>query len=128
MQQAVAQQVRLPAGYSIAWSGQFEYLERAKHDVMNAGQLIALAEAVLLARFGDPETAEAKLVALRSAPIDPRETWRVTLFRALAAFRRGDPAAGVRALQRHLVHHAAGGLMAQKGRFSNCPPPGGTLS
>ena len=29
MQKAVAQQVKLPAGYSIAWSGQFEYLERA---------------------------------------------------------------------------------------------------
>ena len=29
MQQVVAQQVRLPAGYSVSWSGQFEYLERA---------------------------------------------------------------------------------------------------
>ena len=29
MRQAVAQQVALPAGYSITWSGQFEYLERA---------------------------------------------------------------------------------------------------
>jgi len=29
MQQAVARDVKLPAGYSIAWSGQFEYLERA---------------------------------------------------------------------------------------------------
>jgi Cu(I)/Ag(I) efflux system membrane protein CusA/SilA len=29
MQQAVAQKVALPAGYSIEWSGQFEYLERA---------------------------------------------------------------------------------------------------
>ncbi|MBY4696552.1 efflux RND transporter permease subunit [Burkholderia latens] len=29
MQKAVAQQVQLPPGYSIAWSGQFEYLERA---------------------------------------------------------------------------------------------------
>ncbi|TAM53923.1 MAG: efflux RND transporter permease subunit [Paraburkholderia sp.] len=29
MQHAVAQQVTLPPGYSIAWSGQFEYLERA---------------------------------------------------------------------------------------------------
>jgi Cu(I)/Ag(I) efflux system membrane protein CusA/SilA len=29
MQQVVASQVRLPAGYSISWSGQFEYLERA---------------------------------------------------------------------------------------------------
>ena len=29
MQQAVAKQIKLPSGYSIAWSGQFEYLERA---------------------------------------------------------------------------------------------------
>jgi Cu(I)/Ag(I) efflux system membrane protein CusA/SilA len=30
MQKVVAKEVSLPAGYSIAWSGQFEYLERAK--------------------------------------------------------------------------------------------------
>jgi Cu(I)/Ag(I) efflux system membrane protein CusA/SilA len=30
MQAAVAKEVKLPAGYSISWSGQFEYLERAK--------------------------------------------------------------------------------------------------
>lgn len=29
MQHAVAQQVKVPAGYSISWSGQFEFLERA---------------------------------------------------------------------------------------------------
>ena len=29
MQQAVARQVALPAGYSVSWSGQFEYLQRA---------------------------------------------------------------------------------------------------
>jgi Cu(I)/Ag(I) efflux system membrane protein CusA/SilA len=29
MQRAVAQTVHLPAGYSLSWSGQFEYLERA---------------------------------------------------------------------------------------------------
>ncbi len=29
MQQAVAATVKLPAGYSVSWSGQFEYLERA---------------------------------------------------------------------------------------------------
>jgi Cu(I)/Ag(I) efflux system membrane protein CusA/SilA len=29
MQRAVAREVRLPAGYSVSWSGQFEYLERA---------------------------------------------------------------------------------------------------
>jgi Cu(I)/Ag(I) efflux system membrane protein CusA/SilA len=30
LQAAVARDVRLPAGYSLSWSGQFEYLERAK--------------------------------------------------------------------------------------------------
>ena len=30
MQRVVAREVSLPAGYSISWSGQFEYLERAK--------------------------------------------------------------------------------------------------
>ncbi|MEO8313697.1 MAG: efflux RND transporter permease subunit [Pseudomonadota bacterium] len=30
MQVAVARDVKLPAGYSIAWSGQFEYLQRAR--------------------------------------------------------------------------------------------------
>jgi len=29
MQRAVSQEVRLPAGYSVSWSGQFEFLERA---------------------------------------------------------------------------------------------------
>ncbi|WP_377705533.1 efflux RND transporter permease subunit [Pseudoduganella sp. UC29_71] len=29
MQEVVAKQVKLPAGYSVSWSGQFEYLERA---------------------------------------------------------------------------------------------------
>ncbi len=29
MQQVVAEQVALPAGYSVSWSGQFEFLERA---------------------------------------------------------------------------------------------------
>jgi Cu(I)/Ag(I) efflux system membrane protein CusA/SilA len=42
MQRAVAQQVKLPAGYSISWSGQFEYLERA------ASRLKAVVPATLL--------------------------------------------------------------------------------
>ncbi|WP_318523146.1 efflux RND transporter permease subunit [Photobacterium leiognathi] len=29
-QQTVAEQLKLPAGYSLAWSGQYEYMERAK--------------------------------------------------------------------------------------------------
>jgi Cu(I)/Ag(I) efflux system membrane protein CusA/SilA len=31
LQHAVADQVKTPSGYSITWSGQFEYLERATH-------------------------------------------------------------------------------------------------
>jgi Cu(I)/Ag(I) efflux system membrane protein CusA/SilA len=45
MQRAVAAEVRLPAGYSISWSGQFEYLERA------AARLEVVAPATLLIIF-----------------------------------------------------------------------------
>jgi Cu(I)/Ag(I) efflux system membrane protein CusA/SilA len=45
MQQAVARQVKLPAGYSISWSGQFEYLERA------TGHLKIVVPATLLIIF-----------------------------------------------------------------------------
>lgn len=42
MQQAVAKEVKLPTGYSISWSGQFEYLERA------AAKLTIVVPATLL--------------------------------------------------------------------------------
>ncbi len=45
MQQAVAREVKLPAGYSISWSGQFEYLERA------AAKLKIVVPATLLIIF-----------------------------------------------------------------------------
>jgi Cu(I)/Ag(I) efflux system membrane protein CusA/SilA len=45
MQQAVLKQVKLPAGYSISWSGQFEYLERA------AAKLEVVVPATLLIIF-----------------------------------------------------------------------------
>jgi Cu(I)/Ag(I) efflux system membrane protein CusA/SilA len=45
MQQAVAAQVKLPPGYAIAWSGQFEYLERA------AARLQIVVPATLLIIF-----------------------------------------------------------------------------
>jgi Cu(I)/Ag(I) efflux system membrane protein CusA/SilA len=45
MQQAVAREVTLPAGYSISWSGQFEYLERA------AAKLKIVVPATLLIIF-----------------------------------------------------------------------------
>jgi Cu(I)/Ag(I) efflux system membrane protein CusA/SilA len=45
MQKVVSEQVKLPPGYSIAWSGQFEYLERAK------GRLAVVVPATLLIIF-----------------------------------------------------------------------------
>jgi Cu(I)/Ag(I) efflux system membrane protein CusA/SilA len=45
MQQAVAAEVKLPAGYSISWSGQFEFLERA------AAKLKIVVPATLLIIF-----------------------------------------------------------------------------
>ena len=45
MQQAVARQVKLPPAYSISWSGQFEYLERA------AAKLKLVVPATLLIIF-----------------------------------------------------------------------------
>ena len=48
MQQAVARGVTLPAGYSIAWSGQFEYLERAQAKLKIVVPLTLLVIFVLL--------------------------------------------------------------------------------
>ncbi|MFZ6653730.1 efflux RND transporter permease subunit [Undibacterium sp. TJN19] len=45
MQEVVAREVKLPAGYSIVWSGQFEYLERA------AAKLKIVVPATLLIIF-----------------------------------------------------------------------------
>jgi copper/silver efflux system protein len=45
MQEAVAKEVKLPAGYSVSWSGQFEYLERA------TAKLKLVAPATLLIIF-----------------------------------------------------------------------------
>jgi LuxR family transcriptional regulator, maltose regulon positive regulatory protein len=70
-----------------------EYLERARQDVGDATALFTMAECAVLARHGDPELAARKLEAARTRSIDPREYWRVTLFEAYAAFRRGDRAA-----------------------------------
>jgi Cu(I)/Ag(I) efflux system membrane protein CusA/SilA len=47
-QQAVAEQVKLPPGYSIAWSGQFEYLERAEARLMLVVPLTLVIIFVLL--------------------------------------------------------------------------------
>lgn len=71
-----------------------EYLRRAQENPLDGEPIIAMAEAALQARHGDPHLAEECLLAAPGHRIDPREYWRVTLLRAYAAFRRGDPHAG----------------------------------
>jgi Cu(I)/Ag(I) efflux system membrane protein CusA/SilA len=48
LQSAVAREVKLPPGYSISWSGQFEYLERAKARLAYVVPLTLLVIFVLL--------------------------------------------------------------------------------
>jgi ATP/maltotriose-dependent transcriptional regulator MalT/DNA-binding SARP family transcriptional activator len=71
-----------------------EYLSRAQDNPQDGEPLIVMAEAALLARHGDPDLAEEKLLAAPGHRIDLREYWRVTLLRAYAAFRRGNQNAG----------------------------------
>ncbi len=47
-QQAVQQQLQLPAGYSLRWSGQFEYLERARQRLAVVVPLTAVVIILLL--------------------------------------------------------------------------------
>jgi len=61
LQSAVAREVRLPAGYSIAWSGQFEYLERAR-ERMKAVVPITLAIIFLLLYLTFRDASQALLV------------------------------------------------------------------
>ncbi|HTX01775.1 MAG TPA: hypothetical protein VMD59_23535, partial [Acidimicrobiales bacterium] len=69
-----------------------DYLARVKAEPKNAGRLVAVAEAALEARHGDPEVAEQLLVELAAGRVERRELWRTNLLRAVAAFRRNDGA------------------------------------
>ncbi len=71
-----------------------QYLERALRDPKDGGPAIAMAQAALTARHGDPHQAEALLSGVFGHGVDPRERWRVTLLRAYAGFRRGEHGAG----------------------------------
>ena len=71
-----------------------DFLRRAQADPQDAEPMIAMAEAALLARHGDPHAAEERLLAAPARQVSPREYWRLTLLRAYAAFRRGDTGAG----------------------------------
>jgi len=70
-----------------------QYLDRARLQSEHEDFEVERATAMVMARSGDPEEAERRLVALAASPFcEPIERWRVELLRALAAGRRGDPA------------------------------------
>jgi ATP/maltotriose-dependent transcriptional regulator MalT/DNA-binding SARP family transcriptional activator len=71
-----------------------QYLDRARVHSEHEDFEVERATAMVMARSGDPEEAEGRLLALAASPwCEPTERWRVQLLRALAAGRRGDPAA-----------------------------------
>lgn len=47
-QQVIAKEVKLPTGYSISWSGQYEYIERAKERLAYAAPITLVIIALLL--------------------------------------------------------------------------------
>ncbi len=76
-----------------------QYLDRARLQSEHEDFEVERATATVMARSGDPEEAERRLLALAASPwCEPVERWRVQLLRALAAWRRGDPAAAPLAL------------------------------
>jgi Cu(I)/Ag(I) efflux system membrane protein CusA/SilA len=68
---AVEQQVRLPAGVSLVWSGQYEYMERAKRRLMLVVPLtLAVIMLLLYAHFRRaPETLMVMVGTILFAPI-----------------------------------------------------------
>ena len=71
-----------------------EYLDRAVLQSEHEDFEVERATALIMARSGDPEKAERRLLALAASPwCEPSERWRIQLLRALAAGRRGDSAA-----------------------------------
>jgi DNA-binding SARP family transcriptional activator len=76
-----------------------QYLDRAAVNAEQRNFEVERATATIMGRSGDPEEAERRPVALAASPwCEPKERWRVELLRALAAQRRGDPAAAPLAL------------------------------
>ncbi|HEX7607150.1 MAG TPA: CusA/CzcA family heavy metal efflux RND transporter, partial [Usitatibacter sp.] len=66
MQEAVAREVKLPAGYSVTWSGQFEYLERATARLkVVVPATLAIIFVLLFVTFG---RADEALLILASLP------------------------------------------------------------
>ncbi|BCK15699.1 efflux RND transporter permease subunit [Vibrio cholerae] len=61
--QAVAEQLDMPAGYSLAWSGQYEYMERAK-ERLGVVVPITIAIIMLLLYFSFQRVGEVMIIML----------------------------------------------------------------
>ncbi|MCE7629524.1 efflux RND transporter permease subunit, partial [Vibrio fluvialis] len=66
-QRVVADQLKLPAGYSLAWSGQYEYMERAK-DRLSVVVPITLTIIMLLLYFSFRRVGEV-LIIMATLPL-----------------------------------------------------------
>jgi DNA-binding SARP family transcriptional activator len=76
-----------------------DFLTRAHSELDVDDDSVLLAGGLLLARSGDPAHADERFESIEAGLLfPPRERWRVSLFRAFAAERRGDPAAAVLAM------------------------------
>ncbi len=75
-------------------AGARAYLERseARAEALGHPEIAEPARAYFEARFGEAARADTLLAALPDSPqVPPRERWRILLYRALAAQRRGHP-------------------------------------
>jgi ATP/maltotriose-dependent transcriptional regulator MalT/DNA-binding SARP family transcriptional activator len=71
-----------------------DFITRARAETDADENPIIVAKGLLLARSGDPAQAEDRFEEIEAGLLyPPRERWRVSLFRAYAAERRGDPSA-----------------------------------
>jgi DNA-binding SARP family transcriptional activator len=72
-----------------------EYLGRAVERRTEAPVEVAIAEAAIAARSGEPTHATDLLAAVSAMPmLKAKDRWRITLFQAYAALRAGDAGAG----------------------------------
>jgi ATP/maltotriose-dependent transcriptional regulator MalT/DNA-binding SARP family transcriptional activator len=97
-----------------------EALDRARERRAASEHLVAVHEAAVLARSGDPDEAWAAIVAALEDPAsEPQERWPLLVLRAHVAWRRGDSNASSLAAEAFTVArelgHPEGPLIRERG-------------
>jgi Cu(I)/Ag(I) efflux system membrane protein CusA/SilA len=88
-QRVVAEEIDLPTGYSLAWSGQYEYMVRAQERLAIVGPVTLAIIALLLHHPRNPaHGADRRTVAALLAGIRPLGGRRCGLYRARGRRRR----------------------------------------